>query len=319
MQFGLQPASRGRLAPVMNPTNPPGSASPSTRRAFVGRTLAAGLGAACALPARGAAPVATAHAVRHGRISQSVVPWCFRPMTLEELCDHSAALGLRSVELVTPDKFPVLKQRGLVCALTGSHGFSKGFARTEEHEDCLRVLRERIDATAAAGFPAVITFSGFRRGVSDETGIRNMVDGLKRIAGHAEAKGVTLCLEMLNSRVAEEMKGHPDYFCDDIDRSVEICRRVGSPRVKVLFDIYHVQIMHGDVITRIRRHKDWIGHYHTAGVPGRNELDDTQEVNYPAIMRAIVETGYRGFVGQEFIPLRDKVTSLAEAVRLCDV
>ena len=289
------------------------------RRAFVRGSFAAALGAACLPPARAAAPSGTARAVARDRIHQSVVPWCFRPMTLEELCDHSVALGLRSVELVTPDKFPVLKQRGLVCALTSSHGFAKGFAHTEEHEECLRVLRERIDATAAAGFPAVITFSGFRRGISDGDGMRNMVDGLKRIAGHAEAKGVTLCLEMLNSRVAEEMKGHPDYFCDDIDRSVEICRRVGSPRVKVLFDIYHVQIMHGDVITRIRRHQEWIGHYHTAGVPGRNELDDNQEVNYPAIMRAIVETGYRGFVGQEFIPLRDKVASLSAAVRLCDV
>jgi hydroxypyruvate isomerase len=206
-----------------------------------------------------------------------------------------------------------------VCALTGSHGFAKGFAHVEEHAECLKVLTERIDATAAAGFSSVITFSGFRRGLSDEVGMKNMVDGLKKIAGHAERKKVTLCLEMLNSRVATEMKGHPDYFCDDMDRSVEICKQVGSERVKVLFDIYHVQIMHGDVITRIRQYKDWIGHYHTAGVPGRNEIDDTQEINYAPIMKAIVETGYRGFVGQEFIPLRDKVTSLAEAVRICDV
>jgi hydroxypyruvate isomerase len=240
-------------------------------------------------------------------------------MTLEELCRHSARLGLTSVELVTPDKFAVVKQHGLVCALTGSHGFSKGFAHVEEHAECLKVLRERIDATAAAGFPAVITFSGFRRGLSDEVGMKNMVDGLKQIAGYAEKKQVTLCLEMLNSRVATEMKGHPDYFCDDMDRSVEICKRVGSPRVKVLFDIYHVQIMHGDVITRLRQYKDWIGHYHTAGVPGRNEIDDTQEIQYAPIMKAIVETGYAGFVGQEFIPLRDKVTSLAQAVRICDV
>jgi hydroxypyruvate isomerase len=296
----------------------PRSVPSTSRRAFVGRTLAAGL--ASAGLARAADPAKPpGRVVRNGRINQSVVPWCFRPMTLEELCDHSVALGLRSVELVTPDKFPVLRQRGLVCALTSSHGFAKGFAHTEEHVECLRILRERIDATAAAGFPAVITFSGFRRGLSDEVAMRNMVDGLKKIAGHAEQKGVTLCLEMLNSRVAEEMKGHPDYFCDDIDRSVEICRRVGSERVKVLFDIYHVQIMHGDVITRIRRHKDWIGHYHTAGVPGRNEIDDTQEINYPPIMRAIAETGYKGFVGQEFIPRRDKVASLADSIRICDV
>lgn len=256
---------------------------------------------------------------KKGRINQSVVPWCFRPMTVEELCTHGVRMGLKSVELVAPDKFPVLKQHGLVCAITGSHGFAKGFAHVEEHAECLRVLRERIDATSAAGFPSVITFSGFRRGLSDEVGMKNMVDGLKKIAGHAERKKVTVCLEMLNSRVATEMKGHPDYFCDDIDRSVEICRRVGSPRVKVLFDIYHVQIMQGDVITRLQQHQEWIGHYHTAGVPGRNEIDDTQELNYAAIMQAIADTEYTGYVGQEFIPLRDKVASLSQAVRICDV
>ena len=266
-----------------------------------------------------AAKSSASYKVKNGRINQSVVPWCFRPMPLEELCAHSAQLGLRSVELVAPDKFALLKENKLVCALTGSHGFAKGFAHVEEHAECLKVLTERIDATSAAGFPAVITFSGFRRGLSDEAGMKNMVDGLKKIAGHAERKKVTVCLEMLNSRVATEMKGHPDYFCDDIDRSVEICKRVGSERVKVLFDIYHVQIMHGDVITRLKQHKDWIGHYHTAGVPGRNEIDETQELNYAPIMKAIAETGYKGFVGQEFIPLRDKVTSLAEAVKICDV
>jgi hydroxypyruvate isomerase len=292
---------------------------PLSRRRLLQAATVAGTAAALGFPAVGRGAEPELYKAKNGRIRQSVVPWCFRPMTLEELCRHSARLGLASVELVTPDKFAVVKQHGLVCALTGSHGFSKGFAHVEEHAECLKVLRERIDATAAAGFPAVITFSGFRRGLSDEVGMKNMVDGLKQIAGYAEKKQVTLCLEMLNSRVATEMKGHPDYFCDDMDRSVEICKRVGSPRVKVLFDIYHVQIMHGDVITRLRQYKDWIGHYHTAGVPGRNEIDDTQEIQYAPIMKAIVETGYAGFVGQEFIPLRDKVTSLAQAVRICDV
>jgi len=256
---------------------------------------------------------------KNGQVQQSVVPWCFRPMTLEELCAVAVRLGLLSVELTTPNNFPLLKKHGLVCALTSSHGFAKGFAHVEEHAECLKVLRERIDATAAAGFPSVITFSGFRRGISDAEGTKNMVDGLKKIAGYAEEKKVTVCLEMLNSKVREEMKGHPDYFCDDIDRAVEICRLVGSERVKVLFDIYHVQIMQGDVIRRVRQHREWIGHYHTAGVPGRNEIDGTQEMNYGPIMQAVVETGYRGYVGQEFIPLRDKVASLSEAVRICDV
>ena len=165
----------------------------------------------------------------------------------------------------------------------------------------------------------VITFSGFRRGISDEEGIKNMVDGLKVIVPLAEEKKVTLCIEMLNSRVDINMKGHPDYFCDSVERTVEICRRIGSPRVKMLFDIYHVQIMHGDVISRIREHKEWIAHVHTAGNPGRNEIDDTQEINYPPIMKALLDIGYAGYVGQEFIPVRDKVASLAQGVKICDV
>ena len=146
-----------------------------------------------------------------------------------------------------------------------------------------------------------------------------MVEGFKQIAGQAEKKKVNLCLEMLNSRVQIEMKGHPDYFCDKIEMAVEVCKRVGSERMKVLFDIYHVQIMEGDLITRIREFHPYIGHYHTAGVPGRGELDPTQEINYPAIMNTIVETGCKGYVGQEFIPVRDKVASLREAAKLCDV
>ena len=256
---------------------------------------------------------------RNHRVNQSVVHWCFKPLSVEELAMQAARMGCKSVELVGPEHWPTLKKHGLICAISSSHGFAKGFAHTEEHEQCLSSLRKSIDATADAGWPSVITFSGFRRGISDEEGTKNMVDGLKKIVGYAEKKKVTLCLEMLNSRVNIEMKGHPDYFCDDLDRSVEICKRVGSERLTVLFDIYHVQIMHGDVITRLRQHREWIGHYHTAGVPGRAEIDDTQEINYAPIMKAIAETGYQGFVGQEFIPVRDKVASLNQAVKICDV
>src|SRR5438034_685529 len=178
---------------------------------------------------------------------------------------------------------------------------------------------KRIDDSADAGFPNVITFSGFRRGISDDEGMKNMVEGLKQIAGHAEKKKVTVCLEMLNSRVNLEMKGHPDYFCDKIEMAVEVCKQISSERMKVLFDIYHVQIMEGDLITRIKELHPHIGHYHTAGVPGRGELDDSQEINYPAVMKAITDTGYKAYVGQEFIPTRDKIASLNEAVKLCDV
>jgi hydroxypyruvate isomerase len=254
-----------------------------------------------------------------GRINQSVIYWCFKPMPVEELAGHAVEMGVKSLELVTPEYWPMLKKLGLVCAMTPSHGFAKGFARKEDHAECLEILRKRIDDSADAGFPSVITFSGFRKGVSDEEGMKNMVEGLKQIVGHAEKKGVTLCLEMLNSRVNIEMKGHPDYFCDRIEMAVDVCKRVASERMKVLFDIYHVQIMEGDLIARIKQFHPWVGHYHTAGVPGRNELDDTQEINYAAVMRVIAETGYKGYVGQEFIPTRDKVVALNEAVKLCDV
>lgn len=258
--------------------------------------------------------------VQKGHIRQSVVPWCFTPVPVEDLAFFAAALGLKSVELVDPKHWALLKDLELTCAIAGSHGFSKGFAHKEEWAECEAKLRERIEQCADFGCERVITFSGFRRGISDEEGIANMVEGLKRVLPFAEKKKVTLCLEMLNSRVATEMKGHPDYFCDSMERSVEICRQIGSPRMKVLFDLYHVQIMHGDVISRLKQHAEYIAHIHTAGVPGRNEIDQTQELNYPALMQALLDIGYQGFVGQEFIPARpDKMASLAQAVQICDI
>jgi hydroxypyruvate isomerase len=299
--------------------------TPNLSRRAALKTLAAtavlGVGLRAQESARSTA-AASRHAsyrIKNGRIKQSVVAWCFNPMPVPELARSSAELGLQSVELCDPKFWPALKELGLMCAIAGSHGFAKGFAHTEEHPECLALLRKRIGECAAAGVQRVITFSGFRRGISDEEGMKNMVDGLKKIVGLAEEKKVTICLEMLNSRVAVNMKGHPDYFCDDIERTVEICRRVGSERLKVLFDIYHVQIMHGDLITRIKQDAPYIGHVHTAGVPGRNEIDATQEINYPPLMEALLATGYSGYVGQEFIPTRDKIASLADGVRICDV
>ncbi len=295
--------------------------NPLSRRSMLKRVGAGAL----ALSAAGWPHVANAdvgaglYKVKNGRIRQSVILWCFNPMTPAELAGHASDLGMSSVELVAPESWVELTRRALVCAISPSHGWSTGFAQTSQHDACIEVLRERIDQTAAAGFEKVITFSGFRNGQSTEDATKNMIDGLKKIVGHAEKKKVTLCLEMLNSRVHATMKGHPDYFCDNIDLTVDICKRVGSERLKVLFNIYHAQIMHGDVIAHIRQYHPWIGHYHTAGVPGRNEIDDTQELNYAPIMKAILETGYTGFVGQEFVPLRDKVASLSEAVRICDV
>ncbi len=310
------------------------TANPGNSEALTRRKLLAGGGAMAAATGLLRAGVAVAaesseasaahspgaYKIAIGRIKQSAVHWCFKPMNVETLAAGAARIGLKSVELVAPADWPTLEKHRLICAISPSHGFVKGFAHREEHEECIAALRKSIDATSDAKFPSVITFSGMRRGLVEDEGLENMVAGLKKIVGYAEQKDVTICLEMLNSRVPIEMKGHPDYMCDKIEWAVEICRRIGSPRMKVLFDIYHVQIMEGDIISRIKQYHEYIGHYHTAGVPGRNEIDLSQELSYPAIMRAIVETGYTGYVGQEFIPRSaDMLASLAQAAKLCDV
>jgi hydroxypyruvate isomerase len=296
-------------------------ASAVSRRRLLGQTAAAAaLGAlGGALPDAQAAeddgPAAT-----RGRIKQSIVHWCFQKhWDVAETCRVARKLGCRSVELVDPQHWPLLKEHGLACAIAGSHGFVQGMNNPKYHAQCIEKLRERIDLAAEHGVPSVITFTGFREDISDEDGQKNCVEGFKKIIGHAEKKKVTLCLEMLNSRVDFEMKGHPGYQGDHTEYCIEIIRRVGSPRLKLLFDIYHVQIMDGDVIQRLRQYHDLIGHYHTAGNPGRGELDDTQEINYRPILEAIAATGYTGYVGQEFIPTRDPLAGLREAVALCDV
>ena len=297
-----------------------------TRRTMLAGIAAAGT-TAMSRPALAAEPAADdpAWKVTRGRISQSVVHWCFRPMLVEQLATHAAAMGLKSVELVPPADWPILKKHGLTCAIASSHGFVKGWNDKANWDYCTEKITESVNAAADFGCPSVITFSGMRGDLpagpeGDEIGKRNFVEGIKRVLPLAERRKVTLALEMLNSRVDVEMKGHPGYQCDSIEWAVDVCNRVGSERLKILFDIYHVQIMQGDVITRIKEYKDYIAHYHTAGNPGRNELDDTQEINYPGIMRAIAETGYKGFVGQEFIPTwKDPAAALRHAARLCDV
>ena len=257
--------------------------------------------------------------ITKGRIKQSVCSWCFSPMTLDTLAQNCAAMGLASVELVDPKDFPILKKHGLISAMTPSHDLTVGFNDPANHDACIEKIKKSVDACAAAGFPNVITFSGLRKGLADDVGLKNTVEGLKKVIGYAEQKKINLCIEVLNSRVDVTMKGHPDYQCDKVEWAAEVCKQVGSPRMKILFDIYHVQIMEGDVITRIKQFHPYVGHYHIAGVPGRNEMDDNQELNIPAILRAIVATGYTGFVGQEFIPTRDPMQSLREAVRMADV
>ncbi len=288
-----------------------------TRRGLLKSTAVGAMAMAAGLP--GVAQAAQRRAVTKGRIKQSVAHWCFDPMTLEELAINAKAMGIQSIELVDPEGWPTLKKHGLICALANSHGFEKGLNDPANHEMCIDKIKTAVDACAEAGFPNVITFSGFRNDIPDDVGLDNTVAGLKKVIGYAEQKNINLILEVLNSRVDESMKGHPGYMGDSCEWCVEVCKRIGSPRMKILFDVYHVQIMQGDIITRIKQYAEYIGHYHTAGNPGRNEIDDTQEINYPPIMKVIAETGYQGYVGQEFIPTRDPMQSLREAVKLCDV
>ena len=287
------------------------------------RVLQAAATTGPALMAFGASSSARERAGRaatKGRINQSIAYWCVEKYwSVEETCRVAQRLGCKSIELVEPNHWPTLKQHGLVCALHSSHGFEQGMNNPKYQAMCLAKLRDSIDACAEHGFPSVITFTGFREDIPDDVGLKNCVDGYKKIVGHAEKKRINLCLEILNSRVAAEMKGHPGYQGDHTDYCMEIVKQVGSPRLKLLFDIYHVQIMDGDIISRIRQYKDYIGHYHTAGNPGRRELDDQQEINFKPIMEEIVRTGYTGYVGQEFIPTGDPLAGLRQAVALCDV
>ncbi len=254
--------------------------------------------------------------VKNGRINQSVSKWCYGKFSLEEMCVIGKKMGLKAIDLLGPNDFPTLKKHGLACSMINTHGLTKGINRKENHEECLAKIRTAIDAAAEYQYPNVITFPGNRVGMPDDVGVENSVIALKKIAGYAEKKGVTICLEYLNSKV-----NHKDYMFDNMAWGVEVCKKVGSESIKILYDIYHAQIMEGDIISTIRTYKNYIGHYHTGGNPDRHEIDETQELYYPAIMRAIVETGYKGYVAHEFVPKKenDPIESLAYAVRICDV
>jgi hydroxypyruvate isomerase len=265
-------------------------------------------------------------AIKHGRIKQSIVHWCFEKYwPIEEFIKTTQNLGIGSIELLPPRFFPQLKEAGLTNAIgqidmSPDPPFVKGFNNPKYWDRVMKATREAIDACAEYGYKNVICFTGYREDIPDDVGARNCVDGFKQVVGHAEKKGVTLCLEMLNSRVSTHpMKGHPGYQGDHTDYCIDIIKRVGSANLKLLFDIYHVQIMDGDIITRLRQYKEYIGHVHTAGNPGRGELDETQEIYYPPIMKALLEIGYTGHVGQEFIPTRDPAEGLRQAAALCDV
>jgi hydroxypyruvate isomerase len=286
-----------------------------TRRSML-RRVAGAVAVGASWPLAGAAWAAELK----GRIKQSVCFWCYdgfmrrTKMDLDQFAAACAKIGLKSIELTSPDQWPTLKKHGLICAMSPSHGIAKGLNRVANHDECLAKVRKSIDDTAAAGFPSVITLSGNREGMDDEEGLKNCVAGLKQIAGYAEKKKITVCLEFLNSH------DHKDYMADSTKWCVAAVEQVGSPRVKALYDIYHAAMMKEDVLADIRKHHDCWGHYHTGGVPGRNEIDGTQTLDYRQIMQAIAESGFTGYVGQEFIPKRpDALKSLEEAVAICDV
>jgi hydroxypyruvate isomerase len=250
-----------------------------------------------------------------GHIKQSVCRWCYSKIPLEKLAAESKRIGYVSIELLKPEEYNVVKPLGLTCAvLNGACTIPDGFNEKKNHDRLEKSVSEYIEFAAENGLPNVIVFSGNRRGMPDDEGLAYCVEGLKRVVGLAEMKNVTIIMELLNSKV-----NHKDYLCDRTPWGVKLAKQIGSPRFKLLYDIYHMQIMEGDVIRTIQENKEYIGHYHTGGNPGRGEIDETQELNYAAIVRGILETGYDGYLGQEFIPKRDPITSLEQGFRICDV
>ncbi len=252
-----------------------------------------------------------------GNINHSVCQWCYRDIPLEELAKASKEMGLSSVELLGADKWPVVAKYGLTCAMgyATSIGLNQGFNDPTLHEQLLKDFSVAIPKAAEAGLKNLICFSGNRNGLSDEKGIENCAKGLEPVVKLAAKYNITVAMELLNSKV-----NHKDYQCDHTEWGVKLCEKLGSPNFKLLYDIYHMQIMEGDVIATIQKHNKYIAHYHTGGVPGRHEIDESQELYYPAIMKAIVETGFKGHVAQEFIPAKpDPLASLNAAVKLCDV
>jgi len=290
--------------------------------------LIRGAAAAAALPFAGrladAAPI-------KGNIKQSASKWCYRGLSTEQLCAEGKKFGLQGLDLLRPGgDFDTLKKHGIVCTMTSCNGIGKGFNRTENHEGLIGNLIPTIDATAAAGFPNVIVFSGNCQGMGKEEGLKNCTEGLKKVVGHAEKKKVCLCMEYLNS------KQHKDYMCDDSKWAFELVKAVGSPNFKILYDIYHVAMMEATIEEvdgkKVAKHNidelitkniDCIGHFHTGGFPGRKDIDGTQLLDYPSIMKTIVATGYKGYVAHEFVPKaktpEDKLAALKQAIEICDV
>jgi hydroxypyruvate isomerase len=250
------------------------------------------------------------------RFRQSVARWCFEKLSLEDLCANSAQLGLQGIDLLNEDEWEIPKRFGMICSIGygGGGQIEDALNCPENHARIEAAFRRTIPLAAKSGVENLITFSGNRKGMSDEEGAKNTIAGLNRVKRIAEDHGVTICMELLNSK-----RDHKDYMCDHSAWGVRVVHEVNSPHVKLLYDIYHMQIMEGDLIRTIVENIDSIGHFHTGGVPGRHELDNQQEVNWIGVMRAITGTNFKGFVGHEFVPVRDPLCSLAEAIQLCNV
>lgn len=275
------------------------------------------LGASSALPTYALEVTEPLRPALKGNINHSVCKWCFPDIDLDTFCKEVKAMGITGVDLMGPKEWPILKKYGLTSPMCNGAEINlvDGFNDPKFHDTLVKNYSEMIPKVAAAGYKNLICFSGNRRGKDDETGWNNCVEGLKKVIGIAEKHNVVLVMELLNSKV-----DHKDYQCDTAAWGVELCKRLGSENFKLLYDIYHMQIDEGNVIANIKKHHQYFAHYHTAGVPGRNEIEEMQELNYPAIMKAIHATGFKGFVAQEFLPTRaDQLASLRTAIKICDI
>ena len=283
-----------------------------TRRDALKSGLAATALASLPSLAHGETPAPT----RKNRIHQSACRWCYKDIPLDQLCAFAAGIGMKGIDLLAVEEWEVPRRYGLICTMghAGGGTIPDALNRPEHHDAIEAAFRLNIPLAAKAGVPNVITFSGARRGMSDDEGARNTIAGLNRVKKIAEDNGVTICMELLNSKVT-----HPDYMCDHTAWGVRVMQEVNSPNVRLLYDIYHMQIMEGDLIATITANLGWIAHFHTGGVPGRHELDDTQEVQWDGVMRAIADAGFKGYVAHEFVPVRDPFAGLRAAVDLCDV
>jgi hydroxypyruvate isomerase len=283
------------------------------------KTIAAGTLASVALPAESQSKKMKITSLK-GNINHSVCQWCYSSMPLEDLVKAAKEIGIKSIDLLQPNEWPVAQKQGLTCAMAyaSTLGLTKGFNDLSLHGQLQKDYLTNIPKAAEAGLKNVICFSGNANGLTSEQGLENCARGLEPVLKIAAQYNITICMELLNSKV-----DHKDYQCDHTDWGVKLCDKMGSENFKLLYDIYHMQIMEGDIIATIRKYIKYIAHFHTGGVPGRHELDETQELYYPAIMRAIVETGFKGFVAQEFIPSKkenaDKLKALKAAVMVCDV